>query len=153
MCAQPGIFQRFLPNMGSLVCYLHLLFYPVCRLIASAHPLESLYAFIAASLRSNISVLIVLKCNQCVYRGAANNLNLTEHLRLPSARPSSRFSKRNGYISLCAEDIVTWLQLLLQGHTGSDLRLDLARCKQAATNVFLKEKHRRVKLSGCPRCG
>lgn len=83
--------------------------------LRSAHPLKSLYAFIAASLRSNISVLIVLKCNQGVWRGAANNLNLTEHLRQPSARPSSPLPKRTRYISVCAEDIFSQLQAAIVG--------------------------------------
>lgn len=51
------------------------------------HPLKALLALIAISLRSNMPVLIVLKCNQSLHSRGANNLNLTKHLRRPSARP------------------------------------------------------------------
>lgn len=50
-------------------------------------PLKALLALTALSLRSNMPVLIVLKCNQGLHSRGANNLNLTKHLRRPSTWP------------------------------------------------------------------
>lgn len=80
-------------------------FYPARCIIASAkvastvfparltdsipeRALKALLALIAISLRSNMPVLIVLKCNQGLGSGGANNLNLTKRLRWLSSWPS-----------------------------------------------------------------
>lgn len=60
---------------------------PLCSRLTDdtlQRPLKALLALTAGSLRSNVPVLIVLKCNQHLGSGGANNLNLTEHLRRPS---------------------------------------------------------------------
>lgn len=71
-------------------------------------PLKALLALIAGSLRSNVPVLIVLKCNQHLGSGGANNLNLTEHLRRPSdsgprSYPPNLPGGTNGFM-LCWEE-------------------------------------------------
>lgn len=70
---------------------------------APERPLKALLALIAISLRSNMPLLIVLKCNQGLHSEGANNLNLTKRLRLAFSRPAQLLPKRNKCIYTCGE--------------------------------------------------
>lgn len=61
---QPGILPPFLPNMGLLLCYFHLFFYPVCRLIPSLW----LSLFSALPIPSNLYMLLLLPRLDPIYQ-------------------------------------------------------------------------------------
>lgn len=74
--------------------------HPACQTAGLSPPPKALLALIALSLRSNMPVLIVLKCNQGLHSRGANNLNLTKRLRRSAAGPSSP-SPRGTNVFMC----------------------------------------------------
>lgn len=82
---QPSI---LLISSSNMACGPNGLFFPACLTDNTPErPLKALLALIALSLRSNMPVLIVFKCNQGLHSRGANNLNLTKHLRWSPACP------------------------------------------------------------------